>query len=141
MSFRFLQVPSRTLMASWNTTYSWDSYSPSYFFANSDVPQKYLKRHGDGTVPGTTIYDIVVDRGTAPQAATQYDPNGSSLLAGLTKITYSAVDAWFEEDEKMFGHPKNPYHVRNCLTRIKTIHQLMYHSARRCPPVFSACPG
>lgn len=29
----------------------------------------------------------------------------------MTKIKYKDMDAWFEEDEKIFGHPKNPYHV------------------------------
>ena len=91
---------------------SWDGYSPSYYFSNSDVPQQYLKRHGDGTVPGSTLFDIVVNSGTAPKAAIQYEANSSSPLAGLTKIAFKSMDAWFEEDEQIYGGPKNPYHVR-----------------------------
>ncbi len=33
-------------------------------------------------------------------------------LAGLLKITFGAMDVWFEEDEQVFVHPKDPYKVR-----------------------------
>ncbi|KAI9057264.1 DUF427-domain-containing protein [Trametes sanguinea] len=79
-------------------------YYPYYFFKAKDVPQKYLvdairtqKHH---------IYDIVVGDKRAEAAATlyQYDE-----LDGLFQIEFSAMDAWFEEDEEIFVHPKDPY--------------------------------
>jgi uncharacterized protein (DUF427 family) len=30
-------------------------------------------------------------------------------------VSWDAVDAWFEEDEQVFGHPRNPYHRVDCL--------------------------
>ena len=33
-------------------------------------------------------------------------------LSGLFYIEFSAADAWFEEDEQIFVHPKDPYKVR-----------------------------
>jgi uncharacterized protein (DUF427 family) len=29
---------------------------------------------------------------------------------GYVSVDWDAVDAWFEEDEEVFGHPRNPYH-------------------------------
>ena len=29
---------------------------------------------------------------------------------GYVTVPWNAVDSWFEEDEQVFGHPRNPYH-------------------------------
>jgi uncharacterized protein (DUF427 family) len=34
---------------------------------------------------------------------------------GYVGVDWAAVDAWFEEDEQVFGHPRNPYHRVDCL--------------------------
>jgi uncharacterized protein (DUF427 family) len=34
---------------------------------------------------------------------------------GYVAVEWGAVDAWFEEDEQVFGHPRNPYHRVDCL--------------------------
>ena len=34
---------------------------------------------------------------------------------GYLGLDWEAVDAWFEEDEQVFGHPRNPYHRVDCL--------------------------
>ena len=31
-------------------------------------------------------------------------------IAGYTRIEWNSVDAWFEEDEEVFKHPRDPYH-------------------------------
>jgi uncharacterized protein (DUF427 family) len=31
-------------------------------------------------------------------------------LAGYVVLDFTAFDAWFEEDEQIFGHPRDPYH-------------------------------
>lgn len=33
-------------------------------------------------------------------------------LTGLLSIEFGSMDAWFEEDEQIFVHPKDPYKVR-----------------------------
>ncbi|RDX57388.1 DUF427-domain-containing protein [Lentinus brumalis] len=77
---------------------------PYYFFKTKDVPQKYLvdafqsqKHH---------IYDIVVGNRRAEAAATLYHDDE---LDGLIQLEFSEMDAWFEEDEQIFVHPKDPY--------------------------------
>jgi uncharacterized protein (DUF427 family) len=34
---------------------------------------------------------------------------------GHVRVRWDAVDAWFEEDEPVFGHPRNPYHRVDCV--------------------------
>jgi uncharacterized protein (DUF427 family) len=34
---------------------------------------------------------------------------------GYVGVDWDAVDAWFEEDEEVYGHPRNPYHRVDCL--------------------------
>ncbi len=34
---------------------------------------------------------------------------------GTVAVDWDAVDAWFEEDEEVHGHPRNPYHRVDCL--------------------------
>ena len=34
---------------------------------------------------------------------------------GYVRVEWDAVDSWFEEDEQVFGHPRNPYHRIDCL--------------------------
>ncbi len=40
---------------------------------------------------------------------------------GYVRLAWDAVDAWFEEDEQVFGHPRNPYHRIDC---VRTSRQL-----------------
>lgn len=37
------------------------------------------------------------------------------LAAGYVHVPWEAVDAWYEEEERVLGHPKNPYHRVDCV--------------------------
>jgi len=82
------------------------TYYPVYFFEKADVPEKYLRK-SNSVEPGTeATFDIVVEEKVATAAASTH---AEGDLAGLIKIKSVAADAWFEEDEQVFGHPKDPY--------------------------------
>jgi uncharacterized protein (DUF427 family) len=34
---------------------------------------------------------------------------------GYVRVPWDAVTAWYEEDEQVFGHPRNPYHRIDCV--------------------------
>jgi uncharacterized protein (DUF427 family) len=36
-------------------------------------------------------------------------------LVGYVAVAWDAVDAWYEEGNRVFGHPRNPYHRIDCL--------------------------
>jgi uncharacterized protein (DUF427 family) len=38
-----------------------------------------------------------------------YDDDAMDGLSGMARLDWDAVDAWYEEDEEVFVHPRNPY--------------------------------
>jgi len=82
-------------------------YYPVYFFDAKDVPEKYLARSLDFTEDNKyEVYDVVVGNNKVLGAATKYV---DGELKGLVTILFGAMDAWLEEDEQIFVHPKDPY--------------------------------
>lgn len=76
-------------------------FFPLYYFNQEDVNQEYLtNRQPDG------VHDLIVGERKAPSAVTIF-PSGD--FEGLVRITFSAADAWFEEDERLYDHPLDPY--------------------------------
>lgn len=59
------------------------------------------------------MYDLVVGKREARGAVTVFTDQARDTkdLAGLLKIDFSAADMWFEEDERVYVHPKDPYKV------------------------------
>lgn len=54
---------------------------------------------------------MVRDR-VAKEAVTEFTSEGKhNELAGLFKLKFDSADAWFEEDERIYVHPKDPYKV------------------------------
>ena len=43
--------------------------------------------------------------------AVEHDPDAP----GHVRVAWNAVEAWYEEDERVFGHPRNPYHRVDCV--------------------------
>jgi hypothetical protein len=105
-------------------------YYPVYYFPLSEVSEEYLKQ----SVPNGDEYDLVAGGRCAASAAKMFT---DGALAGLIKITFSAVDAWFEEEEQIYGHPKDPYKVN----RPESSASFPYTSllARRCSAILSSC--
>ncbi len=45
-------------------------------------------------------------------------------IEGYVRVDWKGVDAWFEEDEEAFGHPRDPYHrvdVRDSSRHVRVI--------------------
>jgi len=86
-------------------------FYPTYFFSTSDLNPSYLRESSDNTERGTRVYDLVVGKREARDVVTVFTDQASDTkdLAGLLKIEFSAADAWLEEDERIYVHPKDPY--------------------------------
>ncbi|KAJ6576667.1 hypothetical protein DFH09DRAFT_1149963 [Mycena vulgaris] len=86
----------------------WENkYYPTYFFPESELAREYIQlasEHPDGDT-----YDLNVGPKKAAGAVTAYSSATHEHLKGLLKIKFSDADAWFEEDEQIFVHPKDPY--------------------------------
>lgn len=81
-------------------------YYPNYYFSDFkfDAPYIGAAKVVDGD---KTVYTINVGR-SEPKTVTLHS---AGKLAGLATVEFSAMDAWFEEDEEIFSHPKDPYKV------------------------------
>lgn len=51
------------------------------------------------------------DVAALPETLTAAEPD----TEGYRTVRWDAVDAWFEEEEEVLGHPRNPYHRVDCL--------------------------
>jgi uncharacterized protein (DUF427 family) len=71
-------------------------------FEDSDAIVRSPSR-GDAQVLNLRVGDRVVRN-----AALRYDASPVPEIAGHIRIDWSAVDAWFEEDEEVFIHPRSP---------------------------------
>ncbi|MGH3342359.1 MAG: DUF427 domain-containing protein [Carbonactinosporaceae bacterium] len=89
---------------------------PVYYFPREDVRADLLERTAHATrcpAKGQASYWSIVAGGRrAENAVWAYEePNASAgWLAGYCAFYWDAMDAWYEEDEEVFVHPRDPYH-------------------------------
>jgi uncharacterized protein (DUF427 family) len=55
------------------------------------------------------VYDLVVGDRIVRDAAYGYDDSPIPELNGLIRLEWQAADQWFEEDEEIFVHPRDPH--------------------------------
>jgi uncharacterized protein (DUF427 family) len=89
---------------------------PVYWFPQADVRMDLLARKESAA--GTVHWRSNTGGRVADNLAWSYaKPNGDlAPLAGHLAFYWNAVDAWYEEDEEVFVHPRDPY------TRVDTVH-------------------
>ncbi|MCG7595702.1 DUF427 domain-containing protein [Mycobacterium sp. PSTR-4-N] len=91
--------------------YVWEvPYYPQYYIPLSDVRSDFLRDddHPQKVQFGTSrMFTVVGPSTTHPAAARVFDA-GDGMVAGLVRFEWTAV-TWFEEDEPIYGHPRNPY--------------------------------
>ena len=93
---------------------------PVYWFPVADVRMDMLapKEAAAGGPSGTVRWRSAVDGRAADNVAWSYtEPSGDlAPLEGHIALYWNAMDAWYEEDEQVFVHPRDPY------TRVDTVH-------------------
>jgi uncharacterized protein (DUF427 family) len=89
---------------------------PVYYFPVDDVRTELFRagsRRDRSPYKGqATYWSVAVDGFEAPNAAWRYlDPvPACSQLAGYVAFHWRTLSAWYEEDEEVFGHARDPYH-------------------------------
>ena len=81
---------------------------PYYFFKFNLLESVLEHPHDAGEY---TEYSVKAGGKTANNAARRYARTG---LSDLVYLEFGAMDAWFEENEEIYVHPKDPYKV--CMT-------------------------
>ncbi len=88
-------------------------YYPTYYFPVADVRMDLLApdgggKHSPSRGDGRTFTVKVGDR-EAAGAALRYEESPLEQLRDLVRFEWKAMDGWFEEDEEIFTHPRDPY--------------------------------
>ena len=90
--------------------------TPVYYFPEADVRRDLLRpsNRADRT-PHRGVesrWSVTAEDRTADAAAWSYTdpPDSAAFLAGYYAFEWDRMDAWYEEDEQVFVHPRDPYH-------------------------------
>jgi len=91
--------------------WEWPNY-PQYYVPLADVRQDLLDPEGHTQQTGRGVVEV---RGLRvgdlhrPRAARVLAESPIAGLSGTVRFDWAAMDAWFEEDEQVFVHPRSPY--------------------------------
>ena len=92
---------------------------PAYWIPIADVRMEYLhlKEQSNETSEQVRWRLVVGDRVSENAARAYVDPTSDrAALDGHLTFYWNEMDSWFEEDEEVFVHPRDPY------TRVDTVH-------------------
>ncbi|HKJ07851.1 MAG TPA: DUF427 domain-containing protein [Gammaproteobacteria bacterium] len=92
-----------------------EGHPPVYYFPRSDIRSTFLKSSRTVThcpYKGQADYwHVEVGGRTATDAVWAYEHplSHGPDLSGYAALRWDAMDGWFEEDEEVFVHPKDPF--------------------------------
>jgi uncharacterized protein (DUF427 family) len=94
-----------------NYVWEWPNY-PQFYVPLADIDPDVLVdedhvqslRRGPARRHGLRVGEV-----SRPGAARVYTEDAMTGIAGTVRLDWDALDAWFEEDEQVFVHPRNPY--------------------------------
>ncbi|HEX6967419.1 MAG TPA: DUF427 domain-containing protein [Micromonosporaceae bacterium] len=93
--------------------YVWEwPYYPQYYIPIADVtPNALVDERRTERLDGGTVHRYGLRAGEIlrPSCVAVYTDDSRPGLAGMVRFDWNGPDAWFEEDEEVFVHPRNPY--------------------------------
>lgn len=103
-----------TIADSANVKMVWEiPYYPTYYFPSDSVRMDLMADSGEtkrSPSRGTAnLLDINVEGRTLSQAARVWNESKIEGLAGHVSFDWSAMDSWFEEDDEVYFHARDPY--------------------------------
>lgn len=87
-------------------------YYPQYYVPRGDVVAELIPTGRTKTSRTRGVGNLHTVRAggyEADEAATIYAGSPVRVLRDLVRFKWEAMDAWFEEDEEIFTHPRSPY--------------------------------
>src|SRR3954468_139781 len=99
-------------------------YYPAYYVPLADV-RAQLRADGPGAHSPSrgdaTAYTVLAGGREARGGALRYEDSPIAELRDLVRLDWHAMDAWFEEDEEVFTHPRDPYTRVDILSRSRHV--------------------
>ncbi|MFJ6214945.1 DUF427 domain-containing protein [Streptomyces sp. NPDC092296] len=120
----------RAVLDTTQARYVWEHpHFPQYYIPLADVApgllidEQHTEQPGQGKPGQGTVrrYGLRVDGTSRPGCARVHAEDAPEGLAGTVRFDWDALDAWFEEDEQVFGHPRSPYTRVDALRSTRTV--------------------
>ncbi len=103
--------------------WEWPHY-PQYYIPKADIDADLLidENHEQHLGRGSARrYGLQVGDDVRPGVAHLYTDSEVDGVTGTVRFDWSALDRWFEEDEEVFVHPRNPYTRVDALRSTRTV--------------------
>ena len=97
---------------------------PQFYVPLADVREGALvaERPAHASPFGTVaVHGLRAGGVERPHAARVFTESELPGIAGTVRFEWSALDAWFEEDEEVFVHPRNPYVRVDALRSLRSL--------------------
>ena len=103
----------QTVLDTTSALYVWEwPYYPQYYIPLADVRPDVLvdENHVQELKRGKARrHGVRVGGVSRPGAARVFGDDAMEGMANTVRFDWDAMDAWYEEDEQVFVHPRNPY--------------------------------
>ena len=92
----------------------WEApYYPTYYFPEDDVHAELVADggadlHSPSRGDAKTL-SVLAGGSRALGAAARFEDSPLNELRGTVRFQWDAMEAWFEEDEQVYTHPRDPY--------------------------------
>ncbi|TMR93510.1 DUF427 domain-containing protein [Nonomuraea basaltis] len=88
-------------------------YYPTFYFPLTDVDEAALKATGttkhSPSRGDAVVHTVTSGTAEAAEAALAYPDSPLEEIRGHVRFDWDAMDAWFEEDEQVYFHARDPY--------------------------------
>jgi len=102
-----------TVLDTTRAMYVWESvYYPQYYIPLADVREEFLVAEGfrqHSSRGEVELHGLQVGEAHRAHAVRVLRDSSVAGLNGTARFEWEALDAWFEEDERVCVHPRNPY--------------------------------
>lgn len=106
-------LAGETVLDTIRARYVWENaHYPQYYIPLADVRDGLLVAEGNtqATTRGTVeLHGLQVGEVSRPGAAKLLVDARVEGLSGTVRFDWDALDGWYEEDERVFIHPRDPY--------------------------------
>lgn len=116
---------AHTLFDTVEARYVWEQPQyPQYYVPLADVDAQLLvdeEREERQPLGAVRVHGLRAGEETRPSAVRVFTEDAAPGLAGLVRFDWAAPEAWFEEDERIFVHPRSPYTRVDALRSGRTV--------------------
>ena len=106
--------------------YVWEHpHFPQYYIPYVDIDRRYFidEAHSQHLSRGTARrHGLRADDIDRPGTAWVFGSDALEGLDGYVRFDWAALDAWYEEDEQVFVHPRSPYSRVDALRSNRLVH-------------------